>query len=855
MKLLGITLNGYIPFMDNGIRTFTAKFDSDYQVILGTNGSGKSSYLRQLSPLPPSREDFVKTGEGYKCLIISHNGSLYKLVTDFSNLKSPHEFYKDDFNTNINDSGSTTIQNELIRDELGYTKFVDDILYCRYHLTKMKGGERRALFMEANPWKIAFILDEFKAINSKARVLKGMIAKLTERKVSLEAQMIDDADLSEYEEKKKSLTEEITTHIATLHRITHEIRTLEEKIRDLDPSYVYSVSVDDVTSFITDFYHRARSDWSPYFGKDCGEMITKIDHALGEITGLLKAKYDRLTEIANQIDECQTNLSHVEDLPSVTEVKLKHKSLEKELAEYQATYNKDLSLLPNLSTEEFTHALSKLNDIITTLTTLVDHTPAVSTAAYRRKELQFKYWFERLNYYRRVIDRLTEEKAPLVDARCITVSDIPDSPCAKEACALYRGCKSQVDVLTTKIERIDKDLKFAEHMLRRIETYIEHRSEFLNAHSRRVFLQIELYSLANTHSWMMPFFQIPDLLDRIARNPSTLYNSVERSVRSTQSYYKIQQLTYQLAICERELAEVSGDKETESKRLHGVLEKLKTTYTRIRGEVATLEKEQQTAEKTKDSLKEYRESCESVKHYSEVLGQRITLETYKHELQKLMTLREDVTQLKNRCVSDLGDIDQTLRSQETIKARYNEEVMATLGELEYDRECCIAIAKGLERIPQLYSVSFANDIISTMNTYLENAVTYHYQLDILDPQHVFDYKFPLENKGTHKLDVSLGSEFQRDIVDLVFNLALRHVLNLQDYPIFLDETGSSFDYAHKYRLVSLLKQIVSDGAVTQLFLINHHASVHEGLSNAEVLVLDPSNVMVPDVYNQHVDMS
>ena len=74
MKITSLKLSGYRRFSLNNLTNFEITPTSNIQIVLGTNGSGKSSLLEALSPYPQAKSDFLKGG--HKILEIEHNNSV-----------------------------------------------------------------------------------------------------------------------------------------------------------------------------------------------------------------------------------------------------------------------------------------------------------------------------------------------------------------------------------------------------------------------------------------------------------------------------------------------------------------------------------------------------------------------------------------------------------------------------------------------------------------------------------------------------------------------------------------------------------------------------------------------------------
>ena len=73
MKIISLCLVGYRRFALNNIRTFTINPSEPIQMILGTNGSGKSSLIKELTPLPADSADY--SSDGSKTIKILHHNN------------------------------------------------------------------------------------------------------------------------------------------------------------------------------------------------------------------------------------------------------------------------------------------------------------------------------------------------------------------------------------------------------------------------------------------------------------------------------------------------------------------------------------------------------------------------------------------------------------------------------------------------------------------------------------------------------------------------------------------------------------------------------------------------------------
>jgi hypothetical protein len=147
---------------------------------------------------------------------------------------------------------------------------------------------------------------------------------------------------------------------------------------------------------------------------------------------------------------------------------------------------------------------------------------------------------------------------------------------------------------------------------------------------------------------------------------------------------------------------------------------------------------------------------------------------------------------------------------------------------------------------------FIGCLVDQMNSILEQIWTYDLLIRPCGMDSTeLDYKFPLFG-GVPVKDVSLGSVGQQDVINFAFILTVMLYLNLTDVPLFLDEPGASFDEQHRLNLMRFVRTLVDAHQHSQLFMISHYATQHGGFGNAETMVLDGTNIAVPQYANKHV---
>ena len=87
---------------------------------------------------------------------------------------------------------------------------------------------------------------------------------------------------------------------------------------------------------------------------------------------------------------------------------------------------------------------------------------------------------------------------------------------------------------------------------------------------------------------------------------------------------------------------------------------------------------------------------------------------------------------------------------------------------------------------------------------------------------------------------------EKEIVDLSFRLIAMKYLGLNNYPIYIDELGASFDEKHREAAFYLIKEMSGSDDFSQVFLISHYNDCYGCLTNIDTIILSPENITVTD---------
>ena len=251
---------------------------------------------------------------------------------------------------------------------------------------------------------------------------------------------------------------------------------------------------------------------------------------------------------------------------------------------------------------------------------------------------------------------------------------------------------------------------------------------------------------------------------------------------------------------------------------------------------------------------EYIEELRLLEQDKGVLGQKERYELLTLDKELCNKTIECLEEAKRKIVTRLTEIDRTLQEQDTIVARYD-EIVENISSIDVQYQELSQLETSLSPttgIPYSYMVRFINDLITTANEFIKEVFSYPFEFIPIPEGDPLDYKFKMRVGDVSVPDISDCSEAQEAGADFCFRLAQIIHLKQTNYGLYLDEFDKSLDHYHKQRLLELLKSLVGDNIVSQMFMINHSVMSYTGMSGANILVLNKDNIILPDVYNQNV---
>lgn len=854
MIIDSIELADLIPLSHTDIAKLTIKTTAPIQIIIGTNGSGKSSILNEITRPCSSKPLYKKTG--YRLIKGHHEEDTYKVVSDFG-CKQTHNLIKNDETLNI--SGTTHTQIDLCEANLGITPIIEKLINFKYKICSMSKGERKQFFLSVHPSDLSFILQDHKRISSELRGFKSNLKMLKERELNLTNKCMAEVELRELYKLKRQLDQDHNILDKIIYKTNHEIDTIKKS-----NSYVSSVasfySLETLEKRCLKTSNLAlQYRWShPHLFTEDKEGYRQS--YLQNIEVSTHKKHLSMDQLLDNSERLKSDITELEE--TNTDIEAEIQQLSTKLTNLngliaQTKTNKNIPILND----------SQLQHVETTTypkcKILIDELVGMNLVVMSRSEiedLKTTIRDQELSIVDRksTIERLHRAKEALIRRRAKESRYTFPIDC-DTACELKTNTVSILERTDQEISQIDDEITRCTEIQ---ATYTEglknsvKRAE--NIHEMVRFLD-EFELLFKNHFYTEYVFEGKKLTDMLNNCPNNIVNNLILLSNNTKAHNCKVKYENQLQVISMKLKTLNSlnvpTKEHISKSIvekQYKLDRLSEQHLRLKQDLQVLSEEKIILEDL------HRFKLGLIDTYKQLMTN--SQQQVIHMLVELYTtIVKDCVEQKNTMNTTLREIEATIHEQESYQIRLNDEVLPSIKETEMkidqwsQVEQALSPARGL---PHVYMVRYLNNLITNANILLASICGYPLKINKLDPNKGLDFTLPVTVRDQHKVpDVSRCSDGQKQMIDLVWTIVTCQQTGInKTFPLILDEPDSMLSQSNRLRLLELLTKLVQQGDISQLFLVNHHAAL-QGMGNAEVFCVSTEGIALPHVYNEHVTIN
>lgn len=828
MKITKLILTGFTRLSLRSIDRIEYTPKEKTQIILGSNGSGKSSLMKELSPLPAVSSEYRRGGS--KQIWIEYKGKEYYLLSSFPQEGNYFEFYCD--GVNLNPGRTVTVFRELVKEHFNYTAELHALVTGQVLFHELSVNDRRKLFMSMNNVDFTYAFQYFNRLKDKARDLQGTIKQLQKRlSGEIEGLLTPEQEIvvkREAEEMRGILESLLMAKDATskdpraieqaCDQLKQQRSIIEREIQDAFSRYEKISSrrsIDQLEQLYSEESQRlvaGRKELNIRY-----EQHLKLESELRELQVVDSVDFGLLNE------EINTLMATKEASTKTLEIGI---AAALSFSTYSASYL--LDMLSMLSSTLQHHADELMNyrereDVLT-----------VTPSIYKQVDGDIAQHLDLLgrakgaiSYYTNQLDEMTKSKAQ---------AEISCPSCNHSWHLGYSQTKYEEvkNLLATTQLAHDQRVKMIEG-LQALKTDFDHYIKI-----RRSVLEIfEKYE---------PLASFWDYLGKeevFSRRPERLSHEVTRlkqylsALSQLDNCNKLLEEKLRLKAVYEAAQNKNKDKIKEGfKQLEETIQVVQLQVNNLSVSTTTLAEEIATVKEVYDLYSRFMRLTQEatsleksvVSHYLDgVLGDLIN------------GLKTDIIQ-KERAVAQVSMKKAVIQNTEVSIQSYKEELR--LVEMAID-----ALSPKTGLIAHGMSL-FINTFIERVNRFISKVWSYPLSLDTIKPEGDdeidLDYKFVVNvNNMGGPPDIASTSSGMREIIHLACVRACMRFMGFEQFPVFLDEFAVKMDDAHRKAAYNIIEYLIDEADVSQVFLISHYENGYSSLSAADITVLCDANVVLP----------
>lgn len=832
MKILSLELKQFKRLALNNICHFKIDLVSPVQLFLGTNGSGKSSILEELSPLPGNKDSFRKGGS--KTIVIAHNQKTYTLISDFTNGQK-HSFLVDDVEQN--DGGTVTIQKELVKTHFNITQDMHELMLGigGQVFTNMSPAKRREWFTRLCTVDYTYAIKLYKKVQENLNITTGALKHAKKRLATEMTKALEHEEATRIRARISDLTREtqqlylvrevetlqfsdvegrvnsLNQHIEKLCKDFHSIRKVLKEQSFLDPAWLWETQEDRLAEI-----HTIKGKYAELSNEF---MALSSETLQGEEIDVVE-----LERLRNVIAASTQRAQELMDSRSVAIEGLKAYLARDAMATVYIPLGDAIAGLISNAEGRFSNArLSDLEDLV------------------RQQEAA-------LGINERQMDQCNHDLKHLESLRTGEAMECPNckhSWIKGFSQALYDGIKAKVANGQNHIAKLKEKLKADKEELR---AQIEYKQQYDLAVS--IMRSCPELNPAWTEMMAESYLQKSPVLamsfiDRV-RNDIELMCAAEDLLQTSKTEE-----------ARLRLAEYAQSENYKAKKA-----RMKLLEERLGYATADISRKQESYDDTAmlirriETMYELADKIAAAKESMDGLHKE-TIRALKNEVidEALSQLQEELASLSVRI--------NTVNAHEQLIADINGQIE----ELTCSENAWRLLQNTLSPVDGLIAegmLGFIRQYVARMNLLISDVWTYTMEVQdcsLEEDSAELNYKFPVllpESGNPDPIpDVSRTSMGMQEIINLAFRVAAMQCQGLDSGCLFLDEFGKTFDETHREAATRMVARMVEQMNFSQLFMVSHYENSWGAFYKAQLTVFDKRNITLSNAvkYNEHVTMA
>ena len=799
MKIVKLILQNYNRLFLNNIERLEFTPTKKINLIIGTNGSGKSSLLKEASPLPFDKKDFTN---GYKEVHIEHNNKYYVIKQD----NGKFSFKEDGIELNV--SGNKKVQLEIIRDRLNYDSDFHKLFLNNKMFTTMSPTDRKSWLIKLSNIDYDYSLAYFRRLLSRDRDIRGTVKVLSNKLLEEQSHLLN----NEIKDKYKEDLINLNLFIDMLLTNKSQSRTNNSK----------NIDIDNILNINEKLLLR---------------ISTK--YPLSEIDGVINSNSYRIQELAVIIEKDIELLQKLKDVQSRSLDSIdtllshrKNKETERKKISTKIPAHVNREEIVNISHQVLEikeYLVNKLSDISITNIHL-------TLAEFSKLEKDIMILEEKEKQLISNIDKSVielnmsiEKKDELVTCNSCSHVFNPYYSIGKENMLKEMIDKNTIELNNTRLllkDKIETKQKYLEKQDAIRDFYLLYKDKYLieptinsivsryniQEDSMIIIRELEQQFIVITNDWLR-YVSLKNQMDYIDKEVSFLQNNLNLNNNNI----SISDLEISIAKNNLELSRLKENNKIllSDKEVKLTIEKFNKTYNIY---LKSLDKE--LTNKLLDLKNEYIDELISY------------LRDYKFKLEDEIR-KSDMISIK---------VDMLSKDIEDLEKRSNLLRLAIKA---------LCPNEGLIADSILH---FMKTLVEDMNYIINSIWSYDMYIQPCELENgELSYNFPVITDGRgYTDDISNTSSSMQEIIDLSFKIVAMKYSKMENYPLFLDEFGKTMDMQHIVKAYQAIDNVTVD-TFSQVFIVSHFTGIYNRFSDADTIVMDSENISLED--NREVNLN
>ena len=822
MLIHRLVLNKYVRLMLREISYFEYRPTHVHQLIIGGNGSGKSSVMHELSPLPADRDDYLSGG--YKLIELTHGNQDYVIRSDFKERSAKHSFVC--AGEELNPGGTATVQKALVLQHFSLTPELFEVLIGETRFTAMAPLKRRDWIIALSGNDLDFAMGLFSQLKQSVAETKGAVKHINRRLTEEQTKTMPADQLTELQTRCGLLKDE-------LHHILEHMKSglpsdrqawgaLNEQMQSL-AHHARAVLLQDIrmpAGYAFDGLESVQAAaWS--HEAEIGVLMTQLNDRHREY-----AELQRVVELVGQetvdLDQLQSRFA---------ECRQEQQRIEGTVPEWYFT-------IETLNRAE--HLYGVMDTLYPQLHEIYSEMPDNSDKRYTRELME--------QVRASIVTMSTERNQHIgnlakIEHRLEHFRTADTQKCPSCAYIWKPGVgEMNVEEMTAKAAELDQRVKAIDAHIFESNEYLDCVNEYLRYRKR--FNQI----VSNAPSELHMLWREIASVEAQGVSPKAVLTTLDVWRLASTNMLSVWRIGEEMAQLEMVIQCMQG---------HQSSDNVASRHERMGQEIEITTQRVEQLKRETAVIRDYETRV------SRFLKQLPMLEQMVQEFDS--RYNTCVRSIRNTHLTTMMSERQSTLAHAEVALSTAKSVVDVIADLQRDADrTTLELAAYQALMEELSPVDgliadqlheFIACFTDEINSVIDRIWTSPLQLQAcgMDSGEL-DWRFPLR-VGTSGLtpDASKGSKGQQEIVDFAFKLVTVLYLGLNDMPLYLDELAPGLDELHRNNIMVFVKQYVEARQCTQLMMISHYNESYGMFSNAEVCVLDPRNIVhLPDCVNQHV---